>query len=73
VFVTAGGIRQRGDVFSGGSYASTSDPRLHFGLGSATSVDTVEILWPDGAKQEIKAPAIDRILTIAEGKGIVAP
>jgi hypothetical protein len=73
VFVTAGGIRQRGDVFSGGSYASTSDPRLHFGLGSATSVDTVEILWPDGAKQEIKAPAIDRILTVTEGKGIVAP
>src|SRR5205807_438994 len=33
VFLTAGGVRQRADVFSGASYASTSDPRLHFGLG----------------------------------------
>jgi enediyne biosynthesis protein E4 len=73
VFVTAGGVRQRGDVFSGGSYASSSDQRLHFGLGTATSVDKVEILWPDGVKQEIKVPAVDRILTVTEGKGIVEP
>src|SRR6266581_8599469 len=45
-FVTAGGVRQRGDVFSGGSYASSSDQRLHFGLGSAAKVDKVEIHWP---------------------------
>jgi hypothetical protein len=73
VFVTTGAIRQREDVFSGGSYASSSDQRLHFGLGSATSVDKVEILWPDGAKEEIeiKTRAIDRIVTVVEGKGIV--
>jgi enediyne biosynthesis protein E4 len=73
VLVTTGTIRQRGDVFSGGSYASSSDPRLHFGLGAATQVDKVEILWPDGAKEEIKIPAIDRIVTVVEGKGIVEP
>jgi hypothetical protein len=73
VFLTAGGVRQRADVFSGGSYASNSDPRLHFGLGSATKVDKVEILWPDGVKEEIKIPEIDRIITVAEGKGVVAP
>jgi enediyne biosynthesis protein E4 len=73
VFVTTGAIRERGDVFSGGSYASSSDQRLHFGLGAATSVDRVEILWPDGAKEEIKIPAIDRIVTVVEGKGIVEP
>jgi enediyne biosynthesis protein E4 len=71
VFVTTGAIRQRGDVFSGGSYASSSDPRLHFGLGTATVVDKVEILWPDGAREEIKNPPIDRIVTVTEGKGIV--
>ena len=73
VFVTTGSIRQRADVFSGGSYASSSDQRLHFGLGSATSADKVEILWPDGAKEEIeiKTRAIDRIVTVVEGKGIV--
>jgi hypothetical protein len=73
VFVTAGGARQRGDVFSGGSYGSSSDQRLHFGLGAATKVDRVEIYWPSGAKEEIAIPAVDRIYTVKEGKGIVAP
>ena len=71
VFLTVGGARQRADVFSGGSYASTSDPRVHFGLGSATKIDKVEILWPDGFKEEVQIPAIDRIFAIAEGKGVV--
>jgi hypothetical protein len=70
-FVTAGGVRQRGDVFSGGSYASSSDQRLHFGLGAATKVDKVEIHWPSGAKEQIMLPAVDRIYTVVEGKGIV--
>ncbi len=70
-FVTAGGVRQRGDVFSGGSYASSSDQRLHFGLGSATKVDKVEIHWPSGAKEQITLPAVDRIYMVVEGKGIV--
>jgi len=73
VFVTTGAIRQRADVFSGGSYASSSDQRLHFGLGAVTSVDKVEILWPDGAKEEITIPSVDRIFTVAEGKGIIEP
>jgi hypothetical protein len=72
-FVTAGGIRQRGDVFSGGSYASSSDQRLHFGLGSAARVDKVEIQWPSGAKEEVRIPSVDRIVTVTEGKGIVEP
>jgi len=71
VFVTAGGVRQRGDVFSGGSYASSSDQRLHFGLGPATKIDKVEIHWPSGVKSEIVPPAVDRIYTVLEGKGIV--
>ncbi len=70
-FVIAGGVRQRGDVFSGGSYASSSDQRLHFGLGAATKVDQVEIHWPSGAKEQIALPAVDRIYTVVEGKGIV--
>jgi hypothetical protein len=70
VFVTAGGVRQRGDVFSGGSYASSSDERLHFGLGAAMKVDKVEIHWPSGAKEQITLPAVDRIFTVIENKGI---
>ena len=73
IFLTAGGFRQRADVFSGGSYASSSDQRLHFGLGSAKKVDKVEIHWPDGTKQEISVPSVDRIYTVVEGKGILEP
>lgn len=73
VFLTTGGVTQRADVFSGGSYASSSDMRLHFGLGAAKKVEKVEIIWPDGAKQEIAIGAVDRIYTIVEGKGIIEP
>ncbi|MGC0771801.1 MAG: CRTAC1 family protein [Candidatus Acidiferrum sp.] len=68
VFLTAGGVRQRGDVYSGGSYGSSSDQRIHFGLGKATKVDSIEIHWPSGAIEKKAAPGMDRILTIQEGK-----
>jgi hypothetical protein len=73
VFVTAGGFRQRGDVFSGGSYGSSSDPRLHFGLGAAEKLDLIEIIWPNGNREEVHVSAVERIYTIQEGKGIVQP
>jgi hypothetical protein len=66
VFLTMGGVRQRGDVYSGGSYGSSSDQRIHFGLGAATKVDSIEIDWPSGSKQKIASPGIDRILTVKE-------
>jgi hypothetical protein len=69
VFLTAGGARQRSDVFSGASYASTSDPRVHFGLGSASRVDKLEIFWPSGLHEEVTLPCIDCIVQIIEGKG----
>jgi len=68
VFVTTGVIRQRVDVFSGGSYGSSSDQRPHFGLGSATKIDKVEVVWPDGYKEEIASPAVDQIITVKEGR-----
>jgi hypothetical protein len=69
VFVTANGMKQRGDVFSGGSYASTSDMRPHFGLGSAISVDLLEVRWPSCLPEAFKVNAVDRILTLTEGQG----
>jgi enediyne biosynthesis protein E4 len=71
VFLTAGGVRQRAEVFSGASYASSSDPRLHFGLGSASKVDKLEILWPSGLREEVTLPCIDCIVQLVEGKGSV--
>jgi len=69
VYLTAGGIRQRADVISGGSYASSNDPRLHFGLGSNSKVDSVEIRWPSGAVEHLSLPAVDCFFTVVEGKG----
>jgi len=69
VFLTAGGQRQRGDVVSGGSYSSTNDPRLHFGLGDVSTVDTVEVHWPSGTKEKFTIAKVDQIVAIVEGKG----
>jgi hypothetical protein len=70
VYLTAGGIRQRGDVLSGGSYLSSNDMRVHFGLGEANAVSSVEIHWPSGAQEKMALPTVDRIFTLTEGKGI---
>ncbi len=67
VYVTANGMKQRGDVLSGGSYGSTSDPRPHFGLGQATKVDDIEVHWPSGKVEHFTVPGVDRIVAISEG------
>jgi enediyne biosynthesis protein E4 len=72
VYLTSAGVRQRGDVLSGGSYLSSNDFRVHFGLGDATTVDKVEIHWPSGAVEQVRVSAVDRILTVSEGKGVTA-
>ena len=68
-YLTAGNLRQRQDVLSGAVYCSQNDMTLHFGLGPATKVDKLEIKWPDGSVETFDVPAIDRIVTITEGKG----
>jgi hypothetical protein len=68
VFLTAGGVRQRADVLSGGSYGSSSDPRVHFGLGAEIKIQKLEIDWPDGFRQMVDSPGIDAIYRITEGE-----
>jgi hypothetical protein len=72
VYLFANGMKQREDVMSGGSYISSNDERVHFGLGDATTVDSVEIHWPSGVVEKMKLPNVDRIFTVEEGKGIVS-
>ena len=72
VYLKANGMRMRQDVLASGSYISSNDRRLHFGLGDATDAGTAEIHWPDGARETVKLPAEDRIFTITEGVGITA-
>ena len=69
VYLTADGKKQRGDVIAGASYASTHDPRLHFGLGEAATIDSIEVHWPSGAKEKFTIANVDQIVTLAEGKG----
>jgi enediyne biosynthesis protein E4 len=52
------------------SYISANDPRLHFGLGSATAAD-FDIFWPSGARESYKGLAAGRLHTIREGTGPV--
>jgi hypothetical protein len=73
VYVTANGFTQRADVLAGGSFASSSDQRPHFGLGAATKIDKIEIRWPSGRVEVPHSPALlDTIYTVSEGKGIEA-
>ena len=70
IYLTTNGLRQRQDVLSGGSYVSSNDQRLHFGLGDANDAGTAEIHWPSGTKEIVKLPAVDHIFSITEGRGI---
>lgn len=67
VRVTAGGITQTNEVRSGDSYLSTSDPRLHFGIGQAKSIDTIEIRWPDGQQETHEGLGVNRQYTLRQG------
>jgi enediyne biosynthesis protein E4 len=61
------------EVRSGSSYSSSSDLRLHFGLGAETHLTAATITWPNGTRETFAIPAIDRILTLTEGSGHPEP
>jgi hypothetical protein len=48
------------------SYNSSSDKRVHFGLGSATVIERMDLTWPSGIKQVLKNVKADQILTVTE-------
>jgi hypothetical protein len=62
---TAAG-RQVREVKAGGSYLSSSDPRIHFGIGTASAVERVTIVWPSGISQEVRDVKPGRYQTIEE-------
>jgi hypothetical protein len=72
VTIHAAGVMQFNEVRGGGSYLSQNDLRLHFGLGAADKMDTVEVSWPSGETQLLRDVSADFIYTITEGKGISA-
>ncbi len=66
VTVTAGGQKWIKEVTTGGSYLSASDPRVHFGLGSLTAVDRIDVQWPSGRQSVVLNPHIPGDLKIRE-------
>jgi hypothetical protein len=71
VFVTSGGLRQRGDVASGRSAMCQSDRRVHFGLGGATRVERLEVRWANGPTVAYEVPGVDRQVVVDQARGVV--
>jgi len=69
--VTANGITQMEDVQTSGGYASTHDYRIHFGIGVAKMVDSIEINWPGGLIQTARNIKANQLVIVKEGKDIV--
>jgi len=66
VLLRSAGVAQRRDVHTGGSYASSSDMRPHFGLGKASTVDELQVHWPSGRITTLHNLNVDRILEVSE-------
>ena len=64
--LTAGGQRQYIYHSPYHGYMSTMDTREHFGLGKATTVDSLVVVWPDGRSQTLTGIAADRIITVRQ-------
>ncbi len=57
------------EVRSGSSYISSSDLRIHFGLGADTTIERIEVFWPSGLKEIFPGQKADRLIKLVEGTG----
>ncbi|HVN81836.1 MAG TPA: CRTAC1 family protein [Terriglobia bacterium] len=71
VKVVSGDLVQWDEVHSGGSYLSSGDLRLHYGLGKRNQIDSIEVHWPDGTVETVGPVPVNHFLTVEEGKGVV--
>ncbi len=69
VALVAGGRRMVRLALPAYSYASSSDSRVHFGLGESDSVAGIEVTWPDGTLERFTVPGVDREVTVHKGQG----
>jgi hypothetical protein len=65
------GVVQFEQAKGGMGYMSASDPRIHFGLGTRSKIDSLEITWPSGSVEKLSNVPIDQIIAVKEGAGIV--
>jgi hypothetical protein len=64
--VTPDGLSQYNHVTTSTGYACSSDPRVHFGLGSSNTASEIEITWPSGIRQVLRNEPADRIIPVTE-------
>ena len=69
VLLEAGGLRQADTVLSQSSFLSVNDPRLHFGLGSATRADRITVRWPNGVEEVFPGVEANALYLLKEGSG----
>jgi len=69
--VDAGKLKQTAAVLSQSSFLSHDDPRLHFGLGAAETVDGFTVRWPNGGVERFPGSAANRLVLLVEGSGEV--
>jgi hypothetical protein len=70
--VKVGGRTLVDEVRSGSSFISNNDMRVHFGLGAATKIDSVEVRWPSGLSETFSKISVDRVNELKEGTGAAA-
>jgi len=66
IVLTAGGKRQYNQATTSVGYGSSSDRRVHFGLGAAAMIDMIEVIWPSRVHQVLRNIKADQILKIKE-------
>ena len=64
--VTAGGVVQHNHATTSVGYSTSSDRRVHFGLGAAAAIDKLEVIWPSGVRQALTGVKPDQILKLRE-------
>jgi hypothetical protein len=69
--LTAEGVSQYEQAKGGMGYMSASDPRIHFGLGKRTKIQSLQIAWPSGQVDKLTNLPVDKIIAVKEGVGIV--
>jgi tetratricopeptide (TPR) repeat protein len=71
--VVAGGRRVYREIYGGRGFGSSDSPTVEFGLGPATRVDRLELVWPSGKSQTFRDLPVDRRILIEEGGEIASP
>jgi len=62
--------RHSGFVMPSYSYLASNDPRVHFGLGNSTHVESLVVDWPDGKKEQFEVPKVDQHMVVVQGEGM---